>query len=145
MEDAVAAVGADGEGLGVVLEGVGWRFGALVDDGEFPALFEEVEGGVGADAMDASRGDVAGYAKVSDVRLVPHALKLSDGDVVAFIVADSGEREVGDGRQDDDGGDDDLERALLGGGRHSVLLKDTPVWAEREGLGSASFLDKKDW
>ena len=45
MEDAIVAVGADGEGLGVVLEGVWWRLGALVDDGELAALLEEIEGG----------------------------------------------------------------------------------------------------
>ena len=32
VEDVVATVGADGEGLCVVLESVGWGFGALVVD-----------------------------------------------------------------------------------------------------------------
>ncbi len=103
MEDAVVAVGADGEGLGVVLEGVGWRLGALIGDGELAALLEEIEGGVGADAVDAAGGDVAGYAKVADVGLVAHALELADGDVVALVVAAAGEGEIGDGGKDDDG------------------------------------------
>jgi hypothetical protein len=34
MELAVAAIGALGQSLGVVLEGVGRRLGAFVDDGE---------------------------------------------------------------------------------------------------------------
>ena len=65
MEDAIVAVGAYGEGLGVVLEGVGWWFGALVDDGEFAPLLEEIEGCVGADAMDAARSYVAGDTEVA--------------------------------------------------------------------------------
>ena len=73
--------------------------------------------------MDAAGGYVARYAKVADVGLVAHALKLADGDVVALVVADSGEGKVGDGRQDDDGGDDDLERALLGCGWHKCPLQ----------------------
>ena len=114
VEDAIVAVGAYGEGLGVVLEGVGWRLGTLVVDVEGAALLEELEGGVGAYAMDAAGSYVASYAEVADVGFVAHALKLADGDVVALVVADAGEGEVGDGRQDDDGGDDDFERALFG-------------------------------
>ena len=40
MEDAVAPIGAYSEGLGVVLEGVGWGLGALVGDLESAALLE---------------------------------------------------------------------------------------------------------
>ncbi len=48
-EDAVAAVGSDGEGLRVVLEGVGRRLGAAVGYAECLALFQESEAGVGAE------------------------------------------------------------------------------------------------
>jgi hypothetical protein len=62
VKDVVVAVGAHGKGLGVVLEGV-WRgLGTLVVDGEGAALLEELEGGVGADAVDAAGSDVAGDA-----------------------------------------------------------------------------------
>ena len=98
MEDAVVAVGADGEGLGVVFEGVGRGFGALIDDGEFAALLEEIEGGVGADAMDAARSYVAGDAEVANVGLIAHALEFADGDVVALVIAAATEGEVSDGR-----------------------------------------------
>ena len=108
VEDAVTAVGADGESLRVVLEGVGRGLGALVDDGELAALFEEVEGGVGSGAVDAAGSYVAGDAEVADVGLVAHALQLGDGDVVALVVAPAGEGEVGHGGEDDDGGYDDL-------------------------------------
>jgi hypothetical protein len=114
VEDAVVAVGAYGEGLGVVLEGVGWGFRALVDDGEFAALFEQIEGGVGADAMDAAGGYVAGDAEMTDVGFVAHALEFADGDVVAFVVAAAAEGEIGDGAENDYGGDDEFDRAFPG-------------------------------
>ncbi len=86
--------------------------------GEFAALLEELEVGVGADAMDAAGSDVAGDAEMADVGLVAHAVQLADGDVVALVVADTGERETGDGGEDDDGCGDDLHRALWFGVRH---------------------------
>jgi hypothetical protein len=119
VENAVVSVGAYGQGLGVVFEGVGWGFGALVDDGEFAALLEEIEGGVGAGAMNAARGDVAGYSEMADVSLVAHALEFADGDVVALVVAAAGEGQVGDCAEDDDSGDDDLSGALSGFGCHT--------------------------
>jgi len=91
VEDAVVAVGAYGEGLGVVLEGVGWGLRALIDDGEFAALLQEVEGGVGAYAVDASGCYVAGYAEVANIGFVAHSLELADGDVVALVVTSPGE------------------------------------------------------
>ena len=109
MEDAVAAVGADGQGLGVVFEGVGWGLGALVDDVEGFALFEEGEVGSGTGAVDAAGRDVAGHAEVAGVGLAAHALELGDGDVVAFVFADSCDGEPGDGGQDDDGSEGDFE------------------------------------
>ncbi len=113
-EDTVVAVGAYGEGLGVVLEGVGRRLGALIDDGEFAALFEQIEGGVSADAMDAAGGHVAGDAEVANVRFVAHALEFADGDVVALVVAAAAEGEVGDGAEDDHGGYDKFDGAFPG-------------------------------
>src|ERR1700722_19115191 len=91
VEDAVVAVGADGEGLGFVLEGIGWGLGALVADVERAVLLEEGEVDVGADAMDAAGSYVAGDAEMADVGLVAHALKLTDGDVVALVIADARE------------------------------------------------------
>ena len=113
MEDAVVAIGADREGLGVVLEGVGWGLGALVDDGEFAALLEEIEGGVGAYAVDAAGGYVARDAKMADVGFVTHSLEFADGDVVALVVAATREREIGDSADDDDGSGDDLLQSFL--------------------------------
>jgi hypothetical protein len=114
VEDAVVSVCSYGEGLGIVLEGVGRGFGALVDDGEFAALLEQIEGGVRAGAMDAAGGYVAGDAEVADVGFVAHALEFANGDVVALVVAASAEGEVGDGAEDDDGGDDKFARAFAG-------------------------------
>jgi hypothetical protein len=114
MEDAVVAVGSYGEGLGVVFEGVGRRFGALVDDGELAALLKQIEGGVGAYPMDAAGGYVAGDAEVADVGFVAHALEFADGDVVALVVVCAAEGEVGDGGQDDHGGDNEFDRAFAG-------------------------------
>jgi len=120
VEDAVVAVGAYGEGLSVVLEGVGRGLCALIVDVKGAALLEELEGGVGSYAVDAAGGDVAGYAEVANVGFVAHALKLADGDVVALVVADAGEGEISDGHHDDDGGDDDFDRTLLGFVRHRL-------------------------
>ena len=137
MEDAIVAVGADGEGLGVVLEGVGWWLGALVDDGELAALLEEIEGGVGANAVDAAGGNVAGYTKMAGVSLISHALQLADGDVVALVVASAGEREIGDRGHDDDGGDDEFDRALLRSICHVLRLS---VYGYGFDLGSHPFV-----
>jgi hypothetical protein len=114
VEDAVVTVGAYCQSLRVVFEGVGRGFGALVDNGELAALLEEIEGGVGAGAVDAAWGYVAGYAEVTNVRLVTHALKFADGDVIALVVAAAGEGEVSDCAEDDHGGDDDFDWALTG-------------------------------
>jgi hypothetical protein len=121
VEHSVVAVGAYGEGLGVVLESVGWRLRALIDDGEFAALLEQIEGGIGADAMDAARSYVAGNAQVADVCFVAHALEFADGDVVALVVAAAAEGEVGDGAQDDHGGYDKFDRAFPGFVWHGVF------------------------
>jgi hypothetical protein len=112
FEGAVAAVGADGEGLGVVLEGVRGRLGAFVVDFDGAALFGEDEVGVGAVAADASGLDVAGDAEVELVGLVAHGLELGDGDVVLFGVVGAGDGEPGDGAEDDGGGDDELGRGF---------------------------------
>lgn len=114
VEDAVVAVGAYGEGLGVVLEGVGWGFRALVNNGEFAALLEQIEGGVGADAMDAAGGYVAGDAEMTDVGFVTHSLEFADGDVIALVVAAAAEGEIGDGAENDYGRDDEFDRAFPG-------------------------------
>src|SRR5258706_3134901 len=64
--------------------------------------------------MDAAGGYVAGDAEVADVGFVAHALEFADGDVVALVVAAAAEGEVGDGAQDDDGGDDKFDGAFSG-------------------------------
>ena len=108
MEESVASVGTDGESLGVVLEGVGWGLGALIGDAESLALFEEREGGVGADVGDASGLDVAGDAEMASVGLGAHLLELGDGDVVALVVSGGRDGEPADSTEDENGGDDKL-------------------------------------
>jgi hypothetical protein len=51
---------------------------------------------------------------VADVGFVAHALEFADGDVVALVVAAAAEGEVGDGAEDDHGGDDEFDRAFPG-------------------------------
>ena len=75
MKDVIAAVGAYGQGLGVVFEVVGWGFGALVVDFEEFALFYEGEGGVGARAVDGAGLDVAGYPEVHFIGFFAHILQ----------------------------------------------------------------------
>ena len=87
MENSVTSVGADGESLGVILEGVGWGLGSLIGDAESLALFEKRKGGVGADVVDASGLDVAGDAEMASVGFVAHLLEFGDGDVVALVVS----------------------------------------------------------
>src|SRR5207248_1635567 len=128
VEAAVVAIGPCGEGLGVVLEGVGWGFGPLIEDGEFAALLEQIEGGVGADTMDAARGNVAGDAEVADVRFVAHALEFADGDVVTLVLATTAEGEIGDCAEDDDSGDNEFDRALSGFVWHVTFPSSTSVY-----------------
>ena len=85
MEDTVAAVGADGEGLGVVLESVGRRLGAFVVDFETVVVFDQDELRGRAGVLDRAGGDVAGDAKMGGVGLVAHPLEFGDGDVVALV------------------------------------------------------------
>ncbi len=113
MEDAVLAEGAYGERLGVILEGVGWWLDAFVADLERMVLLEQFEVDVGAGAVDAARSYVAGDAQMAHVCFVAHGLKLADGDVVALVVANTGEGKIAHGGHDDDCGNDDLRGALL--------------------------------
>src|SRR6266403_85619 len=64
--------------------------------------------------MDAAGRYVAGYAEVTDVGFVAHALEFADGDVVALVVAAAAEGEVGDGAEDDHGGDNEFDGAFAG-------------------------------
>ena len=60
---------------------------ALIGDAESLALFEECEGGVGADVVDASGLDVAGDAEMASVGFVAHLLEFGDSDVVTLVVS----------------------------------------------------------
>ncbi len=86
VEGAIASVGANGKGLGVVLEGVGRWLSAFVDNTKCSTLFEQRKIGVGTEAGDAARLYVAGDAQIDLVGLVTHRLKLANGDVVALCV-----------------------------------------------------------
>ena len=136
MEGAVVGVGADGEGLGVVLEGVGWGFGAFVDYAEGLALLEEREVGVGTEAGDAAGCHVAGHAEVHAVGLVAHRLELGDGDVVALGVAGCGDGEPDDCRDDDGAGDEELYGRLLSGGSLGRRHTTYSLLAEVDGEGA---------
>lgn len=120
MEDAIVAVSAYGESLGVVLESVGRGLGASVFNSEFAALFEKVEGGVRADSVDASGSDVAGDTQVANVGFIAQPLEFADRDVVALVVTSSGEGEIGDCAEDDQARDDDLDGALTRFVRHDA-------------------------
>jgi len=136
VEDAIFAVHAYGEGLGFILEGVGWGFGALVADfddtvgsGGFAAgdgvvggLLGELEGDVGAVAMDGAGSDESADAEVAGVGLVAHLTHLADGDVVALVVADAGEGEPADGGDDDYRSDDNFDGAFGVGLRHKASV-----------------------
>jgi len=76
-------------------------------------LLDEGETGVGAGAIDAAGLDVAGYAEVDLVGFVAHALKLGDGDVVLLGIGAGGDGQPGDGRYDEDAGEDELGRGLF--------------------------------
>jgi molybdopterin converting factor small subunit len=107
VEDAVAAVGALGQGLGVVLEGVRWRLGALVAD------LQERRCGLGewlsnsfmtkstwGPLCSMEPGDEALDAQLGVVGLVAHAAELGDGDVVALVGAVAGPGQPDDGADD---------------------------------------------
>ena len=109
VELAVAAIGAFGQGLGIVLEGVRRRLGALVDDLEEAAggglggvAFKLVEdkGDVGAVLLDGAGLDEALDAQLAVVGLVAHAAEFGDGDVVALVGAVAGEGQPRDGAHD---------------------------------------------
>src|SRR5581483_2238705 len=97
VEAAVAAVGAHGEGLGVVLELVGRGLGAVIVDAESLIELDESEGGVGADPGDGTRLNVAGDAEVLAVDVGTLLLEFGDRVVVALCLA-AGR----DGEPDDD-------------------------------------------
>lgn len=71
---------------------------------------------MGADVLDGAFLHIAGDTKVAFegfVAIVGHLLQLTDGDVVAFAVAGTGDREVDNGAEDDDCGDDETRQLLL--------------------------------
>ena len=116
VEDAVAAIGAHGQGLGVVFEGVRRRLGALVVDREHTA-----GGGLGRVALKliqnkrhvrAALLDGAGYnealhAQLAVVGLVAHGAQFGDGNVVAFASADAGHGQPDNGAHDNGHRDSD--------------------------------------
>ena len=59
---------------------------------------------------------------MAHISLVAHALQLADSDVVAFVGLATGVGEIGNGNENDRGGDDDLDRAFTGLVWHSVLF-----------------------
>ena len=122
VEDAVAAVGADGEGLSVVLEGVGWGFGAFVVHAQGLALLDESELGVGTGAGDGAGLHVACDAEVDVVGPVAHGLELGDGDVVALGIARAGDGEPGDDGDDEGSGDEEADWGFRCGLRHTGLV-----------------------
>ena len=125
MEDAVAAVGAVGQRLGVVLEGVRRRLGPFVID-----LEQAARGGLGRVALELIEHEVhvgpvlfdgTGHNKALDaqmavVGLVAHAAQLGNGDVVALAGSVTGPGQPDDGADDHGGRDADAHGA--GGGFH---------------------------
>ena len=119
MEDAVAAHGADCQGLGIAFEGIWRRFGTVVFYGHNARIcgrfgivaFElgENEFDVRAAGLDGFRFDEALDAQVALVGFVAHADHFWDGDKVALVRRCSLEGEVADGAQDEDAGDSDSE------------------------------------
>ena len=118
MEDAVAAVGAFCQCLGIVLKGVWWRFGAFVADFQessgtelgvvaFKLVHDEVD--VGAVVLNGAGDDEALNAKLGVVGLVSHAAEFGDGDVIALVGAVAGSGEPNDGADDDDGSKPDAQ------------------------------------
>ena len=74
-------------------------------------LLGELEGGVGAVAVDAAGDDEAADAEVAGEGDVAHLAHLADeGDVVVAVVAGAGVGQPGYGGENDDGGDGDLGR-----------------------------------
>ena len=112
VEDAIAAIGADGEGLGFILEGVGRRLGAFVVHTDGLIQFDQSELGVGTGALDGTGLDVAGHTQVLAVGLVAQGLELGDGDVILLGVARGGDGQPGDRSHDKGSGDDELQRGL---------------------------------
>ena len=96
------------------------RFAA--GDGVVGGLLDELEGDVGADAMDGAGSDDCRRRGGGGCRPCRPSAHLADGDVVALVVADAGEGEPADGGDDDYGGDDDFDGAFGVGLRHKASV-----------------------
>ncbi len=101
MEDAIPPVGAHGQRLGTVFEGVRRGLNALVADLQRVTLLGEHKFCIGAAALDGMGSYIAGYPEMTGIGFVAHGVQFADGDVVALVRLNSGDRQVDDGAQDD--------------------------------------------
>jgi hypothetical protein len=113
VEDSVVPVGADGESLRVVFEGVGWRVFAFIGDAKLVGIFDENEIGVCAGVLDRAGEDVSSDAEVARINLRPHGLEFLNGDVVTPIGFDATYGQIGDGRQYDYDRDADIAALMF--------------------------------
>ena len=109
MEHAISPVRAHSQRLGTVFEGIGRGLHALVADLQRVTLLRENKFCIGAAALDGMGGYIAGYAEMTGVSLVAHGLQLANGDVVALVRLNSGDRQIHDGAQNDHYGGADAE------------------------------------
>ena len=91
-KDSVAAIGANGESLGVVLECIRRGLDALVGDLYLLVVLNQHEGGVGAVSLNRAGFNVTRNAQMAGVSLVTQALQLLNGDVVTLVGLNAADR-----------------------------------------------------
>ena len=84
VEDAITAVGADGQRLRIVLEGIGWRLHAGILTGSACPARSARTAHVCRCARSTGR-HVAGHAQMPRICLGAHVLQFADRDVVALV------------------------------------------------------------
>src|SRR4051812_21709385 len=84
---AIASETAVGQGLGVVLKGIGWSFRPAVHNWKNLVLLDENEFDLRSGAPDGSGLNIAGNAQPLAINVVPfHAAELFNGDVIALAL-----------------------------------------------------------
>ena len=101
MEDAIPPVSAHGERLGTVFEGIRRGLNTLVADLQRVTLLGEHKFCIGPATLDGLGSHIAGYTEMTGIGLVAHGLQFANGDVVALVRLNPGDRQVNDGAQDD--------------------------------------------
>src|SRR5581483_660848 len=108
LEGAVAGQAGIGQSRGAVLERVGQRIDAAIDDVQPARILLEREANLAATADNGAGDDVAADAQPLAFGAIAHRVELADGLVVGLTFADAAQRQPDEDAHDGDHQDGEL-------------------------------------